>query len=128
MHTRNLRHEIIVEQTPHTKLFRWLEIKGYEGFFLNYLTYDIKVDIIGDTHSKKNLFLIECKLGKITLKDVALLKPYSTCTSASAKKYTDKREKNFGRWTTKDPICFMAGDPNLYGYVLNNPVNFVDPG
>jgi RHS repeat-associated protein len=32
-----------------------------------------------------------------------------------------------GRWTTKDPIRFAGGDVNLYGYVLNDPVNFVDP-
>jgi len=32
-----------------------------------------------------------------------------------------------GRWTTKDPILFAGGDPNLYGYVLNDPVNWVDP-
>jgi RHS repeat-associated protein len=32
-----------------------------------------------------------------------------------------------GRWTTKDPILFKGGDVNLYGYVLNNPVNLVDP-
>lgn len=31
-----------------------------------------------------------------------------------------------GRWTGKDPILFSAGDPNLYGYVLNDPVNLVD--
>jgi RHS repeat-associated protein len=32
-----------------------------------------------------------------------------------------------GRWTSKDPIGFAGGDTNLYGYVLNDPVNFVDP-
>jgi RHS repeat-associated protein len=32
-----------------------------------------------------------------------------------------------GRWTAKDPILFAGGDVNLYGYVLNNPVNWVDP-
>jgi len=32
-----------------------------------------------------------------------------------------------GRWTAKDPILFDGGDTNLYGYVLNDPVNFVDP-
>jgi uncharacterized protein RhaS with RHS repeats len=31
-----------------------------------------------------------------------------------------------GRWTTKDPIDFDGGDSNLYGYVLNDPVNLVD--
>jgi len=32
-----------------------------------------------------------------------------------------------GRWTIKDPIRFDGGDSNLYGYVLNDPINFVDP-
>jgi len=31
-----------------------------------------------------------------------------------------------GRWTAKDPIKFKGGDTNLYGYVLGDPVNFVD--
>ena len=32
-----------------------------------------------------------------------------------------------GRWLTKDPIGFSGGDSNLYGYVLNDPVNMIDP-
>ena len=32
-----------------------------------------------------------------------------------------------GRWTTKDPIGFSGGDTNLYGYVLSDPVNLLDP-
>jgi len=32
-----------------------------------------------------------------------------------------------GRWTAHDPIDFAAGDSNLYGYVLGDPVNLVDP-
>jgi RHS repeat-associated protein len=32
-----------------------------------------------------------------------------------------------GRWTSKDPIRFGGGDTNLYGYVLNDPINLVDP-
>ncbi|VAW85022.1 hypothetical protein MNBD_GAMMA17-534, partial [hydrothermal vent metagenome] len=31
------------------------------------------------------------------------------------------------RYTAKDPIRFQGGDANLYGYVINDPVNFVDP-
>ena len=31
-----------------------------------------------------------------------------------------------GKWTAKDPIGFTGGDSNLYGYVLGDPVNFVD--
>src|SRR5690606_7454590 len=32
-----------------------------------------------------------------------------------------------GRWTSKDPIGFAGGETNLYVYVGNDPVNFVDP-
>ncbi len=32
-----------------------------------------------------------------------------------------------GRWTAKDPIGFSGGDTDLYGYCVNDPVNFADP-
>jgi len=32
-----------------------------------------------------------------------------------------------GRWMSEDPIGFDAGDPNLYRYVGNSPVNYTDP-
>lgn len=32
-----------------------------------------------------------------------------------------------GRWLSKDPILFGGGDTNLYGYVMQDPVNWVDP-
>jgi RHS repeat-associated protein len=32
-----------------------------------------------------------------------------------------------GRWTAKDPIRFHGADMNLFGYVLNDPVNGFDP-
>jgi len=31
-----------------------------------------------------------------------------------------------GKWTAKDPIGFGGGDSNLYGYVLGDPVNWID--
>jgi RHS repeat-associated protein len=31
------------------------------------------------------------------------------------------------RWTAKDPIGFLGGDIDLYGYCLNDSVNWVDP-
>ena len=32
-----------------------------------------------------------------------------------------------GKWTAKDPLLFGGGDSNLYGYVLGDPVDLVDP-
>jgi RHS repeat-associated protein len=32
-----------------------------------------------------------------------------------------------GRWTAKDPAGFSGRSANLYGYVLNDPMNFIDP-
>lgn len=31
-----------------------------------------------------------------------------------------------GRWTTKDPILFAGGTSNLYEYVGNSPLNYID--
>jgi RHS repeat-associated protein len=36
-------------------------------------------------------------------------------------------DPDVGRWTAKDPIGFEGGDTDLYGYCLNDPVNWVDP-
>jgi RHS repeat-associated protein len=36
-------------------------------------------------------------------------------------------DPDIGRWTGKDPIFFAGGDTDLYGYVLNDPVNLIDP-
>lgn len=32
-----------------------------------------------------------------------------------------------GRWTSKDPIRFDGDGPNLYNYVLGEPINWTDP-
>jgi RHS repeat-associated protein len=36
-------------------------------------------------------------------------------------------EPGSGRWTAKDPIFFRGGQPNLYVFALNDPVNRKDP-
>jgi RHS repeat-associated protein len=36
-------------------------------------------------------------------------------------------DPEIGRWTARDPIGFGGGDVNLYGYVEENPVRFIDP-
>ncbi len=36
-------------------------------------------------------------------------------------------DPSLGRWLSKDPILFEGDDENLYGYVWNDPVNWIDP-
>jgi len=36
-------------------------------------------------------------------------------------------DPEIGRWTARDPIGFAGGDTNLYGYVLSDPANWIDP-
>jgi RHS repeat-associated protein len=36
-------------------------------------------------------------------------------------------DASVGRWTSKDPLRFDGGSFNLYGYVINDPVNLNDP-
>ena len=38
--------------------------------------------------------------------------------------YLDQKD---GRWTTRDPLGFDAGDANLYRYIRNDPTNATDP-
>ena len=52
-----------------------------------------------------------------------LYDPQTKLTRFGARDY----DAETGRWTTKDPILFAAGDANLYRYVFNDPVNFTDP-
>ena len=36
-------------------------------------------------------------------------------------------DASIGRWLSKDPILFAGGDTNLYGYVMQDPINYIDP-
>ena len=50
---------------------------------------------------------------------------YDTDTKLTRFGYRDY-DAYTGKWTAKDPIGFDGGDSNLYGYILQDPVNFVD--
>ncbi|MBQ0782447.1 MAG: hypothetical protein KBT79_16665 [Thalassolituus oleivorans] len=51
---------------------------------------------------------------------------YDTDTGLIRFGYRDY-DPEIGRWTARDPISFDSGDTNLYGYVLGDPVNGIDP-
>lgn len=52
-----------------------------------------------------------------------LYDPDTKLTLFGARSY----DAEIGRWLSKDPILFGGGDTNLYGYVLNDPINLIDP-
>jgi RHS repeat-associated protein len=36
-------------------------------------------------------------------------------------------DPDIGRWTARNPIFFAGGDTDIHGYVLNDPINSIDP-
>jgi RHS repeat-associated protein len=52
-----------------------------------------------------------------------LYDPQTRLTRFGARDY----DAETGRWTAKDPVKFVGGDTNLYGYVVQDPLQFADP-
>ncbi len=76
--------EICVEDTSKKVLSKWLVEKGYHKFFSDYQTFEIEVDVTGivrKSDEKAFLGFIECKLGRITLRDLSQLLGYSKVAS-----------------------------------------------
>jgi RHS repeat-associated protein len=100
-------------------------ITNQMGQILKELEYDSFGNIINETYfdtngntitSNPNLDIPFTFAGGLYDKDTKLIKFG----------YRDY-DSSIGRWITKDPIDFEGGDSNLYGYVLGDPVNYVDP-
>ncbi len=71
--------KICVEDTSKKILSKWLAERGFHAFFSDYQTYEIEVDVTGivEKSEEAHLGLIECKLGRITLRDLSQLLGYS---------------------------------------------------
>ena len=71
--------EIYVFDTSNVTLSKFLVKRRYHRFFKAYQTYEIQVDITGVIKSRKRIDLafVECKLKKISLKDLSQLLGYS---------------------------------------------------
>jgi len=77
--------EVVTAATGSIALFRWLEHHGLADHFDDYLTYDIKVDVLGMVlmRGTPELAFVECKTRPIALKDVAQLLGYSRVAKPS---------------------------------------------
>ena len=84
-----------------------------DGAEVQRIDYDVWGNIINDTHPDFQPFGFAG----------GLYDQQTKLTRFGARDY----DAETGRWTAKDPIDFEGGDYNLYGYVANDPVNFIDP-
>jgi len=78
--------------------------------------------------------LIYSSFGKITSQTNSAYQPTFAYTgqmwdAAAGLYYYHARwyDASTGRFISRDPLSFAAGDPNLYRYVKNGPTNFTDP-
>lgn len=71
--------KVCVEDTSKKVLSKWLVDRGFHNFFSNYQTYEIEVDVTGIVMNsdEAHLGLVECKFGRITLRDLSQLLGYS---------------------------------------------------
>jgi hypothetical protein len=70
--------KISVADTSKKVLSKWLFEKGHHKRLKDYSTYEIEVDVTGVVESEKTeLAFVECKLNKITLRDLSQLLGYS---------------------------------------------------
>lgn len=89
-------------------------VTNTSGTVVKRLKYDSFGNIINDTNP---VFAVPLAFaGGLNDKDTGLVR-------FGARDY----DPATGRWTAKDPIFFAGGDTDLYGYVMNDPVNGVDP-
>ncbi|MDH7558599.1 MAG: hypothetical protein QHH18_08400 [Candidatus Bathyarchaeota archaeon] len=72
--------KICVEDTSKKILSKWLLEKGFHNYFPDYQTYEVEVDVTGvimKSNKEAHLGFIECKLGRINLRDFSQLLGYS---------------------------------------------------
>ena len=89
-----------------------LVIDTTNGIVVQQMDYDVWGKVIQDSHPGFQPFGFAGGLHD----------PDTGLTRFGARDY----DAETGRWTSKDPILFNGGDMNLYGYVLQDPVNGVD--
>ena len=89
-----------------------LVINSTDGTIAQAIEYDVWGNVLSDTNPGFQTFGFA---GGLYDADTKLVR-------FGARDY----DSDTGRWTDKDPIGFAEGETNLFSYVLNDPVNFVD--
>jgi RHS repeat-associated protein len=102
-------HRIITDDLGSPRLV--IEVSG--GAILQRMDYDEFGNVVTDTNPGFQPFGFAG----------GLYDPLTKLTRYGLRDY----DPEIGRWTRKDPLGFGGGGSNLYAYVQNDPVNWVDP-
>lgn len=102
---------------------------------LNYPLFDGKGNVVSLLDQNQNLAAMYTydPFGVPLVKSGQVDQPYRFSTKrydeATGLSYFGHRyfSPTLGRWLSQDPIGYKGGDSNFYGYVQNNPINFIDP-
>ncbi|MFC1751413.1 RHS repeat domain-containing protein, partial [Pseudomonadota bacterium] len=90
-----------------------LVVNTADGSIAQRIDYDVWGNILSDTNPGFQPFGFAG----------GLYNQHTQLTRFGARDY----DAETGRWTAKDPIGFGGGQANIYAYVNNDPVNFIDP-
>lgn len=134
LETRYRRRSIDVYDT-HTKyLSDFLEERGLHVNFPDYPSYEIKVDVLGLIQRKENIEMafVECKLNRITLRDVSQLLGYSKVAQPvhslllSAKGFSTSVSYLFDTFRRYDVLKYNSNKKIILG-VWNKNRSDIDP-
>jgi len=89
-----------------------LVVNTVDGSITQRMDYDVWGNITNDTNPSFQPFGFAG----------GLYDQHTRITRFGARDY----DPQIGRWLSKDPIRFQAGDTNLYGYAFADPVNLID--
>jgi RHS repeat-associated protein len=103
------RYRLLTDQLGSVRLV----VDAESGAIAQAMTYDPFGRVLSDSNSGFQPFGFAG----------GLYDPATGLTHFGAREYDGET----GRWTSADPISFAGGDANLYGYVLGDPANLVDP-
>lgn len=104
-----VNYKLITDQIGSVRLV----VNSASGEIMQHISYDEFGNVLEDTSPRFQPFAFA---GGLYDQDTKLV-------HFGARDY----DPETGRWISKDPILFAGGDTNLFGYVANDPVNWVDP-
>jgi RHS repeat-associated protein len=101
-------------------------VRNQSNIVIKQIDYDSFGNILNDTNPTLSTTTPDRSLDDLNIPLAFAGGLYDKDTGLVRFGYRDY-DPHTGRWTAKDPIDFNGGSSNLYTYVGNDPINYVDP-